>query len=341
MGVKVAYRTWGKLNAKRNNAVIICHALTGWADADGWWEPLFGPGKTFDPDRDFIICSNVLGSCYGTTGPTSVDPETGCPYGPDFPRIAIRDMVRVQAALLDELGVEKIKLAIGGSMGGMQVLEWGLMYPEKVEAIAAFAASGRHSAWCIGLSEAQRQTIYADPNWRGGYYTLERPPAAGLAAARMMAMCAYRSWASLDGKFGREKREDGRWQIVSYLHHQGEKLVNRFDANSYITLTLAMDTHDVSRGMGDYHAVLASIQQPTLIVAIDSDVLYPPHEQQELANWIPNAELVTLHSPHGHDAFLIDMEELNGMVIDFRDRAERWNQRNSRTRLNPIWKAES
>ena len=341
IGVQVAYRTWGKLNPERDNAVVICHALTGWADADQWWDPLFGPGKALDTEKDFIICSNVLGSCYGTTGPTSVNPETGCPYGPDFPRITIRDMVRVQAALLDELEVAKVKLAIGGSLGGMQVLEWGVMYPEKVEAIATFAASGRHSPWCIGLSEAQRQAIYADPYWRGGYYTIEQPPAAGLSAARMMAMCSYRSWASLEQKFGRNKSADGNWEIVNYLQYQGQKLVNRFDANSYITLTYAMDSHDVSRGIGDYNSVLASIQQPTLVVAIDSDVLYPPVEQQKLAELIPNAELGWLNSPHGHDAFLIDMEDLNAMVVNFRQSLDRNAANRDRSHLSRIWRVDN
>ncbi|MBK4728349.1 homoserine O-acetyltransferase [Oxynema sp. CENA135] len=335
--VQVGYRTWGKLNAARDNAVVICHALTGWADADEWWEPLFGPGRAFDPEQDFIICSNVLGSCYGTTGPTSVNPATGCPYGPDFPRITIRDMVRVQAALLEVLGVEQIKLVVGGSLGGMQVLEWAILYADKVEAIASIAASGRHSAWCIGLSEAQRQAIYADPNWRGGLYTIDEPPAAGLAAARMMAMCTYRAWGSFEQRFSRTVQEDGRLAIASYLQHQGDKLVKRFDANTYITLTQAMDTHDLSRGLEDYYKVLARISQPASIVAIDSDLLYPPTEQQELATYMPNAQLSWLHSPHGHDAFLIDMEELNAILVNFRHEQLKRHRSNSRVNgLAPV-----
>lgn len=317
-GVQVAYRSWGRLNPTGDNAVLICHAFTGWADADTWWEPLFGKGKTFDPETDFILCSNVLGSCYGTTGPMSVNPATGCPYGPDFPAITIRDMVRVQGALVEALGIKRLKMVVGGSLGGLQVLEWAMMYPEWVEAIAVIAASGRHSAWCIALSEAQRQAIYADPNWCSGYYTIEKAPTAGLAAARMMAMSTYRSRASFEDKFGREKQADGRWAIASYLHHQGDKLVNRFDANTYITLTKTMDSHDLGRGRGDYESALRSISQPTLVVSIDSDVLYPPEEQQELAAFIPNARLLTLHSRDGHDAFLIDMETLNEMIVNFR-----------------------
>jgi homoserine O-acetyltransferase len=313
--VQVAYRTWGKLNATGDNGVLICHALTGSADADDWWEPLFGSGKAFDIDHDFIVCSNILGSCYGTTGAISINPNTGKAYGGSFPEITIRDMVHLQAALLEYLGIQSLRLVIGGSLGGMQVLEWAVLYPEKVRAIAPMAASGRHSAWCIGLSEAQRQAIYADPNWQGGNYTIDTLPSQGLAVARMMAMITYRSWDSFTTRFGREYDVNQQFSISSYLQHQGQKLVERFDANTYITLTKAMDNHDVGRGRQDYQSVLKGITQPTLIVGIDSDILYPPVEQQELANLIPNAQLEWLKSTHGHDAFLIDMEVLNELVL--------------------------
>ncbi|HSS52517.1 MAG TPA: alpha/beta fold hydrolase, partial [Thermoanaerobaculia bacterium] len=188
-GVRVAFRTWG---APADGAVLVCHALTGSADASSWWAGLFGPGRALDPARDFIVCSNVLGSCYGTTGPASLrpgGPGEDQPWGADFPAVTIRDLVRVQHALIRGLGVRRLKLVLGGSLGGMQVLEWALLYPEMVEAIAPIAVSGRHSAWCIGLSEAQRQALYADPLWQGGRYAAEAPPAAGLAAARAIAMC--------------------------------------------------------------------------------------------------------------------------------------------------------
>ncbi len=316
--VEVAYRTWGKLNATGDNAVMICHALTGSSDADDWWKPLFGIGRSFDPDQDFIVCSNVLGSCYGTTGPISINPATGSTYQSDFPLITIRDMVRVQFALVNQLGIKRLKLVIGGSLGGMQVLEWALMYPELVETIAVIATSTRHSSWCIGLSEAQRQAIYADPNWQDGNYHLEQPPTKGLAAARMIALSTYRSWFSFQEKFGRNQQADGKFAITNYMQHQGQKLVDRFDANSYIRLTQAMDSHDVGRDRGDYETALRSIFQPTLVVSIDSDLLYPPPEQQEIAAFIPNSELTWLHSPHGHDAFLMDMEVLNALVFTFR-----------------------
>jgi homoserine O-acetyltransferase/O-succinyltransferase len=318
--VQIAYRTWGQLNASGDNAVLVCHALTGWADADDWWEPLFGTDRTLDPTADFIVCSNILGSCYGTTGPTSQNPATGQPYGSQFPAITVRDMVRLQARLLDALSVSHLKLVIGGSLGGMQVLEWALLYPERVGAIVPIAVSGRHSAWCIGLSEAQRQAIYADPNWQGGNYSPNQPPVNGLAIARMMAMSTYRSWFSFEEKFSRQRQAefpDQPYAIVNYLHHQGQKLVERFDANTYITLTQAMDSHDVARQRGEYQAVLAQITQPTLVVAIDSDILYPPVEQEELANFMPQAHLARLSSLHGHDGFLIDMDELNHLIVAF------------------------
>lgn len=325
-GVQVAYRTWGTLNRRGDNAVLVCHAFTGGADADNWWEPLFGLGKTLDPHRDFIVCSNILGSCYGTTGPTSLNPQTGQPYGPNFPFITIRDMVRLQAALLEALSVQQLQLVLGGSLGGMQALEWALVYPERVRAIAPIAVSGKHSAWCIGWSEAQRQAIYADPLWQNGHYSPNRAPAAGLSVARMIAMSTYRAWASFEDRFGRQQDRGLKGQefaVANYLQFQGQRLGERFDANTYIRLTEAMDSHDVGRDRGNYASVLSHLQQPTLIVSISSDILYPPSEQEELAELIPGAELVQLHSPHGHDAFLMEMDILNCQIVRFRDQVGR------------------
>ncbi|HPC82121.1 MAG TPA: homoserine O-acetyltransferase [Thermoanaerobaculaceae bacterium] len=315
--VEVAYRTWGRLTASGDNAVLVCHALTGSADVDSWWGPLLGPGRALDTDRDFIVCSNVLGSCYGTTGPASRRPGQRRRWGPDFPPITVRDMVRLQARLLDVLGVRRLRLAIGGSLGGMQVLEWAATFPERVEAIVPVAAPGRHSAWAIGLSEAQRAAIEADPLWEGGRYRTGAPPAAGLAAARMLALCTYRSWESFTRRFGRAA-ENGDWAVARYLRCQGDKLVDRFDANCYVALTRAMDSHDLGRGRGEYGDVLRAIRQPALIVAIDSDALYPPEEQWELAERFPNGRLAWLHSPHGHDAFLIETEALARLLTAFR-----------------------
>ena len=320
--VQIAYRTFGQLNASRDNAVLVCHALTGSADIDTWWAPLLGSGKALDPDRDFILCSNILGSCYGTTGPTSVNSETGKIYGPSFPPITIGDMVRLQNRLVEKLGIESLKFVIGGSLGGMQVLEWALLYPAKVRAIALIATTGRHSAWCIGLSETQRQAIYTDPQWRDGNYPIEEQPMQGLAVARMIAMSSYRTWASFSTRFGRTlnliEPPSQQFAMSSYLQYQGKKLVKRFDANTYITLTHAMDRHDVAHHRQSYESALQSIHQPSLIVGITSDLLYPIPEQRELANLIPNAQLKWLDSIHGHDSFLIDMDTLNGLVASFR-----------------------
>lgn len=317
-GVRVGYRAWGTLDADGANAVVLCHALTGSADADLWWTRMFGPGAALDPSRDFVLCSNILGSCYGTTGPTSIDPATGDPWFGTFPAITVRDMVRVQRALADALGVRRIRAVIGGSLGGMQALEWALMDPERVQSLVFVASSARHSAWCIGLSEAQRQAIFADPRWRSGRYDPADPPVAGLAAARMMAMCSYRSQPSFEERFGRRPQDAELFAVESYLRYQGRQLVDRFDPATYVTLTRAMDTHDVARGRGDLDDVLRSVRVPTLVVSIDSDVLYFPSEQREVARLVPGATLAILDSPHGHDAFLIDVDRVSALVAEFR-----------------------
>jgi homoserine O-acetyltransferase len=318
--VTVAYRTWGRRADDGGNVVLVCHALTGSADVDQWWPGILGAGRALDPDRDFVVSSNVLGSCYGTTGPTTPGPD-GRPWAGRFPPVTVRDMVRVQAALLDRLGVRRLRLVLGGSLGGLQALEWAASFPERVETVAVLAASARHSAWCIGLSEAQRQAIYADPRWAGGSYAADDPPAAGLAAARMMAMCMYRSYQGFAERFGREQREDGLHQVEAYLRHQGHKLVERFDAASYVALTRAMDTHDVGRGRGGWRRALRRIPHPALVVAIESDALYPPREQEELADLLPGGRLARLASPHGHDAFLIEVEAVNALLERFRAEA--------------------
>jgi homoserine O-acetyltransferase/O-succinyltransferase len=319
--VQVAYRTWGELAADGGNAVLVCHALTGSADADVWWSGLFGAGKALDPARDFIVCSNVLTGCYGTSGPIQPHPEDGEPWGSRFPVATVRDMVRLQAELLDFLGVGRLKLVLGPSLGGMQVLEWAASYPDRVEAMAPIGVSGRHSAWCIAIGESQRRAIYLDPDWRDGRYALDRPPRHGLAVARMMAMCSYRSWENFESRFGRKTQDwDGEYAVSSYLNYQGEKLFRRFDANTYVRLTQAMDSHDLARGRGEYAAVLAGITTPALIVSVDSDVLYPPHEQRELAGLLPAARYEVLHTPAGHDGFLIETEALSDMLLDFMSR---------------------
>ncbi|NCF15628.1 MAG: homoserine O-acetyltransferase [Gammaproteobacteria bacterium] len=317
--VEIAYRTWGSLENAADHAILICHALTGSADVEAWWPNIIGAGKTFDPAVDYIVCANILGSCYGTTGPVSCKPGSDTRYLADFPRVSVRDMVELQRVLLDELGVTRVELVTGPSLGGMQALEWALMYPERVGSVVPIGVGGRHSAWCIGISEAQRAAIAADPNWNNGYYSDEKPPEKGLAAARMMAVCTYRSWQSFDERFGRDQRTQDQFQVQSYLQHQGEKINDRFDANTYVTLTHAMHTHDLSRGRGDYPDVLRKIEQPALVVSVSSDALYPPEEQRSLAEYIPGSRYEILDCAHGHDGFLIETETLGRMIVEFRE----------------------
>jgi homoserine O-acetyltransferase len=320
--VPVAYQAWGTLNATGTNCVVVCHALTGNTNVADWWTGLLGPGRALDTDKYFVVCANVIGSPYGTLSPLTVDEATGAPYGPSFPIPTIRDTVNLHRKLLDSLGVRQVQFCIGGSMGGMQVLEWAF-FGDYVRGLVPIAVGGRHSAWCIAWSEAQRHAIYSDPNWQGGHYTRERPPAAGLAVARMIAMVTYRSFDSFQLRFGREAAASPgpEFAMTSYLRYQGDKLVERFDANCYVRLTESMDSHDIARGRGDYGEVLKSMQQPALVVGIQSDMLYPLAEQRELAEGMPHAEFAVLDAHHGHDSFLIEVEELNGMVASWRHRA--------------------
>ena len=323
-GLTLAYRTWGDPANARDNAILVCHALTGSADVDAWWPGMIGPEGAFDPARDFVVCCNIPGSCYGSTGPVSLRPGgSGERWRADFPRLTVRDMVRAEHLLLERLGIERLALVTGPSLGGMQALEWALMYPERVGSIVPIGVGGRHSAWCLAMNEAQRQAIYADPAWQDGYYNDDDPPERGLAAARMMAICGYRSWHGFEQRFGRERRADGLFEVQSYFRHQGAKINRRFDANTYVRLTQAMNEHDIAYGRGEYEAVIARIAQPALVVSISSDILYPPHEQEVLARHMPNARYEILESPHGHDGFLIQTAELAALVRDFRKGAAR------------------
>jgi homoserine O-acetyltransferase len=311
-GVRVAYQTWG---TPSSTVILVCHALTGSADAADWWPGLFGPGKVLDPDRSYVVSMNVLGGCNGTTGPTSRRPGNGT-YGPDFPAITIRDMVHVQAKALEHLGVEHLELVIGGSMGGMQALEWAALYPERVGAIVPIGVGASQSPWCVALSEAQRSAIVNDPRYRNGRYRAHRRPDAGLATARQIAMCTYRSPESFGDRFPRGGRIDG-FAVQSYLRYQGEKIVRRFDPNTYLALITAMDTHDIGRDRGGTAAALSNITAPAFVVAISSDLLYPVAEVTGLAGGLGDAELAILDSPHGHDAFLIETGRLNDLVTDW------------------------
>jgi homoserine O-acetyltransferase len=327
--VPVAYQTWGTLNDAADNAVLVCHALTGGTEVDEWWGGLLGPGRALDPTEDFVICLNVPGSPYGSVSPVTTNPDTGVPYGPDFPAFTTRDTVRLHRRALERLGVRQAACAIGGSMGGMHVLEWAFETTDDgvpfVQTLVPIAVGGRHTAWQIGWSEAQRQAIYADPRWRDGRYSPDDPPAQGLATARMMAMVSYRSPPSFEERFGRDvmpERDGAPYAVESYLQYQGEKLADRFDANCYVTLTEQMDTHDVARDRGAYEAVLQAIEQPSLVVGINSDVLYPLSEQRALAEHLPQSTLEVLEAPHGHDSFLIELDALNDLVASWRTERE-------------------
>ncbi|NNE70126.1 MAG: homoserine O-acetyltransferase [Rhodothermales bacterium] len=313
--VPVAYQTWGRLNSRGDNAVVVCHALTGDTDAEAWWPELIGPGRPIDTDRLFVVCANTLGSPYGSASPLTVDPDTGGAYGASFPDVTIRDTVSSHRALLSHLGVQRVAHVIGGSMGGMLALEWAF-HRHLVRSFSVVAAGGRHSPWSIAWGEAQRQAIFADPDFRDGAYSPDRPPLRGLSVARMMAMVSYRSAGEFSGRFGRD-RSDAGFEVESYLHHQGQKLNGRFDANCYISLTRQMDTHDVGRSRGGYEHALDALPQPAVVVGIRSDVLYPLEEQAELASLLPAGRLEVLSSPYGHDSFLVDREGLAGIVAPF------------------------
>lgn len=320
-GVTTAWKSWGKLNSDCDNAVIVNHPLTGSSDIEAWWPGLLGPGRALDPDRDFILCANVLGSCYGTTGPASLDPNTGHAYGSRFPAITISDMVHLQKRLVDELGVRSIACVIGGSLGGMLALEWASLYPGIVRSLVTVASAARQPAWAIGWSEAQRQAIYADACWNGGDYAFESPPSRGLAAARALAMLSYRHWTSFENRFGRKRREDS-YEAQTYLQHHGNTFTHRFQASSYVTLTRAMDNYDVGDGRCGSVKALNGIKVPAMVISVDSDLLYPIEEQEFLARHLPESEHVVLRSSHGHDGFLVETDSLNAYVRNFRDRCE-------------------
>ncbi|KAH8198766.1 hypothetical protein TruAng_007086 [Truncatella angustata] len=396
--VPLAYTTRGKLSPSRDNAMVICHALTGSADVGDWWGPLLGgPGRAFDTSRFFIVCMNSLGSPYGTASPTTA--KDGNPdnerYGPEFPLTTIRDDVNLHRLLLDDLGVRQVAAVIGGSMGGMLVLEWAYFGKDYVRCIVPIATSSRHSAWGISWGEAQRQSIYADPKYDDGYYSFDDPPVTGLGAARMSALLTYRSRNSFEARFGRNTPDPARKQTIterprpstpgethfnihndghrvtrsslsrtnsiasqtaqpgeapvemksldpqfsgpkeslaggdrpstttyfsaqSYLRYQGQKFVKRFDSNCYIAITRKLDTHDVSRYRADtIPEALALIEQPTLVLGIESDGLFTFAEQQEIAQHIKDSRMKEIVSQEGHDAFLLQFEQVNRYVLDF------------------------
>ena len=343
--IDIAYETWGELDAAASNAILICHALTGDSHAagpaaaghvtPGWWDGVIGAGKPIDTDRFFVVCANVLGGCQGTTGPASAHPDDGKPYGSRFPVVSVRDIVRTQASLADHLGVARWLSVIGGSMGGMQVLEWGVMFPHRVRSLVPIATCLAASAQQIGWWSTGRRVIRLDPKFRGGDFYDAAPgdgPHEGLALARMVSQITFRSDDVFTDRFGREVVEplEGfemwqRFEVERYLEYQGDKLVRRFDANTYLLVTKAMDLHDVGRGRGGARRAFERIDPNValLSIGVSSDILYPTYQQREIVELLNDvggtAKYVEIDSPHGHDGFLIERDQVGAALRTFLD----------------------
>ncbi len=338
MPVDVAFETYGSLNASRNNAILITHAFSGDAHAAGidpatnragWWDNMIGPGKAFDTTQYFIICSNILGGCAGTTGPSSINPTTGQPFAMSFPVITISDIVRLQKKLIDHLGIHQLLAVAGGSMGGMQALEWSVAYPEATAAVIPIATTHRHTPQQIAFNEVGRQAIMADPDWNDGNYYGLKPPARGLSVARMVGHITYMSDASMQQKFGRKFRSKesssidftSEFEVESYLRYRGGQFVDRFDANSYLYITRAMDLFDLSEGRGSLASALETSSSRFLVISFTSDWLYPSYQSQEIVRALrsrnKDVAYVELPSDYGHDAFLVTIDEQAEIVRGF------------------------
>ncbi len=315
--ITIAYQSWGQLNENKDNAILVNHAMTGWSDVPGWWPSMVGPGLPFDTDKYFVVCPNVIGGCQGSTGPSSIAPD-GKRYGSRFPSITIRDMVTAEIKFSDALGIKKYRLAVGPSLGGMRALEWAVQFPDRVGAICTIGSSAVATGDQIGTASIQIRAIKSDPNFNNGdYYELERGPIDGMGIARRIAHLTYRTEAEMDIRFGRELQGDdtGRYAVESYLDHQANKLAHRFDANTYISLTDAMNSHEIGRGRGGVVAALESITIPVVAVSIDTDRLFPVRLQAEIADFAPlAAPLVTISSPFGHDGFLVEVESVGNVI---------------------------
>lgn len=355
---EIAYETWGELDAAASNAVLVCHALTGDSHAagpsgeghptPGWWDDLIGPGRALDTSELFVVCMNVLGGCQGSTGPASPDPRTGEPYGSEFPVVSIRDMVRSQAHVADDLGVRRWAAVVGGSMGGMQALEWSIMYPERVGGLFLASTSAAASAQQIAWSHIGRAAVESDPAFAGGDYYSQGDglgPRDGLSVARMVAMVTYRSEEVFRDRFDRNVQNQleftlGRtFDIEGYLDYQGDKLSRRFDANSYLRLNRAMDLHDIARGRGGVPNALSRVRCPSSVASVRSDALYPPYQQVELfeclaemaaADPLRSSRFVEIDSPHGHDGFLIETDQLAGPIADLVELAREVTRKDQR-----------
>ena len=342
-GFTLRYETYGRLNETRDNVIVICHDLSGDHHCagrhspddrkPGWWDNLIGPGRAVDTDKFFVVCAICLGGCVGSTGPSSLNPATGRPYGISFPFVTIRDMVRSQKLLLDHLGVAALHAVIGGSMGGMQVLQWGIEYPGFVRRLLAMATTSREGAQAIAFNEVGRQAIMQDTAWNHGDYPKDGGPRTGLAIARMMAHITYVSDASMDRKFGRRKKADAngdaytfdvQFEVESYLRHQGQSFINRFDANSYLYITRALDQFDLAQAYGSLEAAFAPVQAETLVVGFTSDWLFPPEQNRTIALALlrcgKRATYAELETDLGHDSFLLESEDLYTLVRSFLER---------------------
>ncbi len=343
--VELVYETYGEPNAARSNAILICHALSGDAHAAGihdphdtrvgWWDSMIGPGKAFDTERYWVICANVIGGCKGSTGPGSTNPDTGQPFGSDFPLITMGDMVTAQKHLVDHLGIERLFCVAGGSMGGFQALEWSLRYPERVHTVICIAAGAHLSTQGIAFNAVGRHAITSDPDWQGGHYYGTPGPVRGLASARMVAHITYLSEISLNHKFGRRLQSADRlsydirneFAVESYLNHQGTRFTERFDANSYIYITKAMDYFDIARTYGPLKTALASVAARYLVISYTSDWLFPTAQSKDIVRALiandRDVSFVDIDSPHGHDAFLIETERLTQIATAFLDGSQR------------------
>ncbi len=333
--VSIFFETWGSLNEDCDNAILIAHSLTGTSHAasgekdpeEGWWEFLIGPGKPFDTSKYFVVCSNVLGGCSGSTGPSSINPETGQPYGIDFPAVAIRDMVNSQKKLTDFLGIRRLLTVTGGSMGGMQALEWAATYPGMVESIIPIAVPGRAYPQSIAFRKAQRKAITNDPDWRNGNYYNDTYPEKGIELARLIGFITYRTEKEFAGKFGRKTENEkfsnleGRFEVEKYLEYQGKKLSRWFDPNTYLYLSKAMDLHDMGFGYNSYEVGVRQITAKVMMIGLRTDMLFPVHQQKEVVKILKTSNndvfYKEVETVYGHDAFLLEKEQISDIIRNF------------------------
>ena len=337
--ITLAYETYGEMNADKSNCILVCHALSGDSHAagkyapddpkPGWWDNMIGPGKAFDTDKYCVICSNFIGGCKGSTGPASIDPKTGKPYGPTFPMVTVSDMVEAQRALIDHLGIDQLLCVVGGSTGGMQVLQWAVSYPDRVRLAMPIAATARMSAQSIAFNAVGRHAIMADPNWRNGDYYGKSIPSRGLGIARMIGHITYLSEKSMHQKFGRDLQDKSsldydfvtEFKVESYLNYRGDEFVKRFDANSYLYITKAMDYFDLSQPSGDLRRTLSVAKAAFLVISVSSDWLFPPYMSREIVSALRRNNLdvsyAELQSDYGHDAFLLEVDAMTRLIQSF------------------------